>query len=207
MRLSQYRQIVRVLTTAALASSCAGVEPSGYLKNTPLLSKGHFLDLVYRTPSFNVNRYKTLALHVEPSFNFPSDGFSIKGLNSYLGSNLADRFRETGAFSEVTSNPDTATSPPNNSLICSVAITQMDSGNRTLRWFFGEFGAGHTVIQVEGKMTDVRTGEELMSFIENRRGAAVTDITGGDSQGLLEQDLREISDRIVKEVLFGASGS
>jgi hypothetical protein len=87
-------------------------------------------------------------------------------------------------------------------LLCDIAITEVDPGSRALRWWFGEFGAGHSVVQVEGRFVAPSSGKDLVQFVERRRGAAILDITGGDAEALVEQDLREIAEAIVKQVLF-----
>ena len=84
-------------------------------------------------------------------------------------------------------------------LRCELEIIQLEPGSRALRWWFGEMGAGHSIVQVEGRFVDVQTGEELFTFVESRRGAAVFDVTGGDPRELIQQDLREIAKGIVEE--------
>ena len=87
-----------------------------------------------------------------------------------------------------------------------VAITFLTPGSSSGRFWAAEFGAGHAIVQVEGKLTDSKTGNELADFAERRRdsGAIGFEDMGGDaSPVLIRRLLTNVGDDFVKELAAG----
>jgi hypothetical protein len=84
-----------------------------------------------------------------------------------------------------------------------MAITYLTPGNATARILAAELGAGHAFVQVEGKLTDAKTGEEIARFADRRRdsGSIGFEDVGGDAgPRLVERLLKGISADVVKEL-------
>ena len=64
-----------------------------------------------------------------------------------------------------------------------LAITHMDPGSAAKRIWAGEFGAGHAMLQIEGKVVDIESGAVMAEFAERRRssGAIGLEDLGGDA--------------------------
>ncbi len=184
-----------------LSTGCAtilSVEQTGFLRNYALLKPGTYLDAVHTAPQFTPRRYSGILVNVEGGLQVSPKGLSVERLTQYLALQVTSQLRDTKLFSVVT---DTASDlpPDSNTLRCELAITRLDPGSRALRWWFS---AGHSIVQVEGRLVDAVTGQELLTFAEQRRGVAFFDITGGDPEALIEQDLREFAEALVKQLLF-----
>ena len=84
-----------------------------------------------------------------------------------------------------------------------IAVTYLTPGSATKRFWAAELGAGHAIVQVEGKLTDSKTGSELAEFAERRRdsGAIGFEDMGGDaSAGMVRRLLHNVGEDFVKEV-------
>lgn len=184
-----------------LSTGCATtstVEQTGFLRNYGLLQHGTYLDAVHTAPTFTPRRYSGVLVSVERGLQPSPEGLSVERLTQYLVLQVTSQLRETKLFSVVT---DKTSEIPvdSNVLRCELAITRLDPGSRALRWWFS---AGHSIVQVEGRLVDATTGQEMLTFAEKRRGVAFFDITGGDPEALIEQDLREFAEELVKQLLF-----
>lgn len=196
--------VVVMCACAVWLSGCATTyEPTAYFATSRPLVKSEHLDGVYRAAAFNPRAYDALLIEVEEQLPTLSPDFPVQKFSRYLELELRSQMEATRAFDHVVT-AEAELPARRKALWCRLAITEMDPGSRAMRWWFGEFGAGHSYVQVEGSFVDAHSGEELFRFAERRRGSAVLDITGGDSQLLIEQDLREISMGIVKELFFAA---
>ena len=84
-----------------------------------------------------------------------------------------------------------------------IAVTYLTPGSATKRFWAAEFGAGHAIVQVEGKLTDSKTGNELAAFAERRRdsGAIGFEDMGGDaSVRMVRRLLHNVGEDFVKEL-------
>lgn len=79
--------------------------------------------------------------------------------------------------------------PNERTLLLDTRFIQLTSGSQALRWWCGELGCGHTIIEVQGRLTDANTGDVFAAFADKRRGAAVIDPTGGSGEDLLREDM------------------
>lgn len=186
-------------------SGCATTtEPTGFLRDSGTLRAGQRLDQVYTAPGFTPRHYSTVGVAVESPLMVAPRGLSIENLTAYLSREVVAHLQQTGLFSTVV--PSSVQPPGAPGLRCELAITQLDPGSRALRWWFGEFGAGHAIVQVEGRCLDAQTTTLMLAFVEQRRGAAIFDITGGNSQSLIEEDLRNIAHDFSQQLLSPGGG-
>lgn len=157
------------------------------------MSPNSHVDRFYMAPSFKPQDYDLL-LVAEPILATPLP----KGELTYtpwavdLRTAFAQAMQRAGLFSHVETE---ATPDLEARKIATLesAITEMDPGSQFGRWMFGEFGGGNSFLEVEGRIVDIQTHAVLVQFADRRRGAAVFDIAGGDSQALLQEDLRGIA--------------
>jgi hypothetical protein len=84
-----------------------------------------------------------------------------------------------------------------------IAITEMTPGSAGGRIFAGEFGMGHAIVQVEGRMVDLTSGKDFVAFADRRRssGAIGFEDVGGDAgPRLVRRMLEQIAADLVREL-------
>jgi hypothetical protein len=84
-----------------------------------------------------------------------------------------------------------------------LAVTYLTPGSATKRTWAAEFGAGHAIVQVEGKLIDSKTGNELAEFAERRRDSGTIgfeDIGGDAGPTLVRRLLHNVGEDFVKEL-------
>lgn len=187
------------ISIASLVGCASTPEQTGYLKNYNDLQAGEHVDGIRVSPGFQISKYSAIMVHAATPLKHPIRQAALDSYVGYLQREMIVQLQRSGYVAEVMDGGQ-GTPSPINALRCELAITELDPGSQAMRWFMGEFGAGHSVIQVEGRISDAQTDQELVTFVERRRGAAVFDITGGDSQALIEQDLRETARMFVQEL-------
>ena len=93
--------------------------------------------------------------------------------------------------------PDSATAK------ISLAITYLTPGSVAGRFWAAELGAGHAIVQVDGKVIDAVTGKEIACFEDRQRdsGAIGFEDLGGDAgPRMVKRMLESISVNFVKEL-------
>jgi hypothetical protein len=96
-----------------------------------------------------------------------------------------------------------ATQSANSTAKLTVAITYLTPGSASGRFWAAEFGAGHAIVQLEGKLTDSKSGNELADFAERRRDSGAIgfeDFAGDASAVLIRRLLTNVGDDFVKEL-------
>ena len=84
-----------------------------------------------------------------------------------------------------------------------LAITEMYPGSRIGRIFAAEHGAGHAWVQVEGRVVDAQSGEDLATFVDRRRSSAwigFRDVFKDASPDLIREMLEGIAGDVVSEL-------
>ncbi len=84
-----------------------------------------------------------------------------------------------------------------------LAITYMDPGSAAKRILAAEFGAGHALLQIEGKVVDVKTGAVVAEFAERRRssgGIGLEDLGGDAGPHIIEHLVGLISTDVNSEL-------
>ncbi|MFZ5802035.1 MAG: DUF4410 domain-containing protein [Candidatus Omnitrophota bacterium] len=172
---------------ALILVGCAHVHPTGFLSDYTQLQKGQYLEKVFIAPGLKQDR---MMLEIKPPtaeggvFN---DALPPKTAQVILEQSLRDKLAGVPHVKVATPNDQ-----PTHALL--TAITKLDPGSRAERWFIGS-GAGKSVVQIEGKLVD-GNGNILLAFADRRAGAAMGDITGGDSRAMMLQDLEAIVDAV-----------
>jgi len=190
------------LLTVTQILGCATVERSAYLKSDIPFQKGEFVEKYYKDPNFKITDYPEVLIQMD-SYDVVNDTKTVdlRSLKDYLKTITRVELKNSGIFEKVSDVEDDAKQISSKKLICTLAITRLDPGSRAMRWMFGELGAGHTHVQVEGKLIDYETGKELFAFADHRAGAAVLDITGGDPTTYIREDITNIVAGLVKTLL------
>ena len=183
-----------LLVICSVAGCATSPERSGTALTLPHpMSPNSHVDQFYMAPDFRPQHYDLLIV-AEPILAVPLP----KGELTYtpwavdLRTALAQAMQRAGLFSHVETEPPDDLEARKIATLES-AITEMDPGSQFARWMFGEFGGGNSFLEVEGRIVDASTGVVLVQFADRRRGAAIFDIAGGDSQALLQEDLRGIA--------------
>ena len=191
-------RLLIVFLMVFLMSGCATVNPSQYSDNYTQMKESEYLEKFYADQNFNPRAYDEAVVILDKA-NLNSTGeVSVDEMQNYLISELNHQLRNSGIFKVVTDNPEEIDKEEKKVLLCRVILSELNPGSRMARWWFGEFGAGHSKVQVEGKFIDEKTKQEMFSFADRRTGGAVLDITGGDPDALLREDIRNIVKGVLK---------
>jgi hypothetical protein len=176
--------VLSLFVIFAAAPGCSTPKPSGYLTDYGRLDKGQFLERYFADQdAIEEGRYGRIFLS-----SVSTDRVRDRG--NIAASQCATWLREALGASEGKALLESPW-PTGASAELDVSITEMNPGSATARILAGEFGAGHAWVQVEGKVTDPRTGATLAAFAERRRssGAIGFKDVGGDSGPALVRDL------------------
>ena len=87
-----------------------------------------------------------------------------------------------------------------------MAVTFYTPGSSGRRVFAGQFGMGRAAVQVEGRLIDSATNQELAGFTERRTdtgSAGFEDIGGDAGSKLVERMLNQIGADLIKELSSG----
>jgi hypothetical protein len=87
-----------------------------------------------------------------------------------------------------------------------MAVTYFTPGSSGGRAFAGEFGMGHSAVQVEGRLVDSATNKELACFTERRTDTGpggFEDIGGDAGSKLVEHMVNHIGTDLIKELSAG----
>lgn len=180
-----------------LISGCATAVKTGHLDDYSKLQAGKYLERAYVNPKFMLEKKYNRAVILVEAANIPDfSEFKAAEIKDYLKEDAIRKIKYSTVFKEVTDVMPGENSR-SNTLICKFIIAEINPGNRMARWCFGEFGAGHSKVQIEGVFRDAETGEEMLLFADRRTGGAVLDITGGDAYNLITEDMRNIVKAVV----------
>ena len=159
-----------------LGTGCVRVNDLHYLRGDFTVSSqwGLPLSAVYAAPDLAFIKGKTLAVKVDdptrtieaplskidPSLDAKFWATWQKDFEGYV----ANRVWSTSIFSDVCAASDyDALAQPD--LICKIALTEWNEGNKWKRYFIG-FGAGGTRVQWEGLIVDAQSGRVLFAFAD-----------------------------------------
>ena len=193
------RRSFLTLIVLGLTGCAATPERTGLVLPLPhLMAPSKHIDLLYVAPGLKLHKQDILIV-TKPKLAAPilERELTYTPWIKELHTALIQALRASGLFVEI------ASEVPSNlagrkTLVLESAIVELDPGNQALRWWFGELGAGHSFIQVEGRIVTGQTQEILAEFADRRRGAGIFDITGGESDVLLREDLRGIAKDVAK---------
>ena len=136
-----------------ILSGCASAQQGGFLDSYTSLTAGKYLERVSvspELPGFKNTPVEVAApqlLEVTPNQALPGTE-AQNDLKNFLEVNL----RNTSGFQVAgAAQPDV--------LKLETAITKLSPGSRAMRWFASELGAGHSLVQVEGRLVESASGK------------------------------------------------
>jgi hypothetical protein len=192
--------VVALLLLGLSLSSCAPLR-TGYLRDYDKLQKGKYLESYWsNTALIEKKKYSLIgveAINVDRITN--QTGVTTEDCRTWLQNALiraTSTLRRQFVFWTVKDQEKAQTK-------LEIAITEMTPGSAGGRMFAGEFGLGHAWVQVEGRLVDIESNEEVVVFSERRRhsGAIGFRDLGGDAGPALVRELLEgIAADSVKEL-------
>jgi hypothetical protein len=177
-----------------MAVGCAATpERFQFVRQEARLTAGRNVDLIW-TDSERIARKTYLPLALGPiSTRYVQDqkGITAAEAESHFRDAILQKAKEANLPLVVDGGE--ASAPARLEL----AITEMYPGGRVDRIMNGEFGAGHAWVQVEGRVVDAESGEELAAFADRRRSSAWIG---------LRDVFRNAGPVVVREMLEGIAG-
>lgn len=192
------------LVMVAIATACVGLSVGcGALRTTPIetpLSRGvemvedANLQKVYLKPGVNFSGHDALVVAaVSTAGVVPLKELDPDEMGVYFRHILVKELAAAGIFQAVSDDPGgvrPTSGPTRKVLILNSTFSDLDPGNRALRYFVS-FGAGRTKVQVETEIRDAET-KELLFKSSNRRVGAMGAF-GGDTKGFITESLDAIA--------------
>jgi hypothetical protein len=171
-------------------------QTSGFLNDSEKMTRGQFVE--YWWAAGKIDRQTLAKIYIEPVdvtriHDYPE--ISTAYASNFLAKTVAYRIPATTSY-KIADQPSDATAR------LSLAITYMTPGSDAARQLAGELGAGHSVVQVDGKLSDAN-GKDLACFSDRRNdsGSIGFEDLGGDAgQRLVRRTLDSITYRFVKEI-------
>lgn len=189
-----------VVCLGVMATGCAATpEHYGFVQEQQRLTAGRHVDMAW-TDADRIARKKYLPLAlVEIATRHVSDqkGITAAEAGSYLRDTIQQKAKKENL--PLVSNKGDQSAEAKLEL----AITEMYSGSRMDRIFAAENGAGHAWVQVEGRVIDSESGEELAIFADRRRSSVwigFRDVFRDSSPGLIREMLKGIAGDVVWEL-------
>lgn len=192
--------LVVMICLAGLATGCAAT-PDRYqfVKQEAKLTDGQNVDVVWaNSGQISARTYLPLALDAITT-RYVTDRKGITAAEAAAHLKEAIREKAEKANLPLVDGGGEATAPARLAL----AITEMHPGGRWDRMMNAEFGAGHAFVQVEGRVVDAESGEELMAFADRRRSTAwigLRDIPRDAGPVVIREMLEGIAADIVSEL-------
>jgi hypothetical protein len=189
------------LLVIALASGCStGVQKTNFHSDYNRLHQGKYIKGFWAAPG--LERQAVSRIFVEPidtSRMEPQEKVPATNAVFWLKNSIQDHLKTEppcGLATEVSESTAKLT----------VAITYLTPGSASGRRWAGELGAGHAIVQVEGKLIDSKTGNELADFAERRRDSGAVgfeDFASDASAVLIRRLLTNVGEDFVKELAAG----
>ena len=163
-----------LIAPSTLPAQVTSAQQTGYLQDYHRL--GHVggvpLEQLWINPSFDIRAYRTLYIaptRIDPSayYRMPQvDAGMATQISLGLQATLTRQLQGAGIFKFASSDPYFSAKRPQ-ALTLETRITEIYSGDPEQRRKMG-FGAGHTIIQIEGKIIENRTCRTLVEFADRR---------------------------------------
>jgi hypothetical protein len=193
------------LTAIALmsggCSSTTTATKSGFLPDYQKMHAGQYVQNYWAAPA--ISKQKISKIYVAPvdiSRIDVQEGLSPAEASQFLRTTTLYHIRTLTSLG-AEEKPDNATAA------LALAITYLTPGSSSARAWAAELGAGHAYVQVEGKLLDAASKEQLACFSERRHdsGSIGFEDMGGDAGTRLERRMLEaISREFVKELSASA---
>lgn len=199
-------------TTGVAAAQVTSAQQTGYLQDYHRL--GHVggvpLEQVWINPAFDIREYRTLYIaptRIDPSAYYRNpmmDHAIATQVSTYLQKALTAQLQGAGIFKFASDDPWFSGKRPQ-ALTLETRITEIYSGDPEQRYRKG-FGAGHTIIQIEGKIIENRTCRTLVEFADRRIHPGDAMIIGrqksADSGYLISLDTNGIMRGIIQMFIY-----
>lgn len=180
-----------------LASGCATTKTSGFLSGSEQLHKGQFLE----------NYWADAGLKPQTLTKILVEDIDISRITDQPPVTRAEasQWLKTAIVSSIQAQPgwQTGVSGESPTAKLSLAITFLTPGSANGRIIAGEFGLGHAIVQVDGKLVDASSGKEVAAFSVRRRDSGsigFEDALGDVSPRLVKRMLDKIASDVVKEL-------
>jgi hypothetical protein len=176
----------------ALTANAASPKATGYLLDYDRLVEGEYLE-AYWIDMAVIERTE------QP--NILLGDIAIKGVKDHKGVTVADC---VGWLKNDLLGGAIVSADQGAPYRLELAITHMDPGSAAKRIWAGEFGAGHAMLQIEGKVVDVESGAVIAEFAERRRSSGaigVEDLGGDAGPHIIEHLVSLISADVSRELL------
>ena len=188
-------------TVATSALGCATASQSGFLEDYSRLQDGDHLEKYWAdTTIIKTKEYSAIRVgDVDTTRISDQDDVTVEECAGWVGSAL---WANAGPLATTLK-----TGSEQADLELHLAITEMTPGSSAGRMFAGELGMGHAVVQVEGRLVDVESGQVVVAFADRRRSSGtigLEDLGGNAGPGLVRRMLEQIASGLVHEL--GQSG-
>ncbi len=189
-----------LLLSLIVISGCATTgAKTGYLQNYDELKRGSFLHGFHLNPKASSLPISTIRVgEIDTSKTPGAVTYTPAQASTDLKGALQTAVQRYGQIDRYKFDPSAQADAT-----LELAITEINPGSRAGRFFAAEFGAGHAYVQVEGKLMNTSTSEELASFSEKRRSsglAGTLDTFEDAGPTLMKQMLSGIAADIVQEL-------
>jgi len=172
--LSAFALIGVAVAPTVVAGQITTAQPTGFLQDYYRLGHvgGVQLEQVWINPAFDVRAYRTLYVaptRIDPQAYYRNpqmDHGIATQISQSLQAQLTGQLQGAGIFQFVSDDPFFSGKRPQ-ALTLETRITEIYSGDPQKRYENG-FGAGHTTIQIEGKIVENRTCRTLVEFADRR---------------------------------------
>ena len=189
-----------LLCTALLfVGACGTAKQTGYLQNYQNLRPGKYVENYWSNSELvrkhQNSRLQLMSINTGKISDQP--GVTVEDCKDWVKIGLLK-----GSKDDV--DRVTLESPTRDAqALLEIAITEMTPGSAGGRMLAGEFGLGHAIVQIEGKIVDAQTKEEISLFSDLRRSSGMIglqDISGDAGPSLVRQMLLEIGVDIMMEI-------
>lgn len=188
------------IVAVTLFSGCASpIKRTGYLTNYDKMGEGKYLENYWVNKALiSSHKYsKIYVSDIDISRIANQLGVTTNDCIRWLRNSLIDTARETGDHFIFAPEANIA------QVKFEIAITEMTPGSAGGRMFAGELGMGHAWIQIEGRLTDAKNGEEIVVLSDRRRSSGaigLRDIGGNVGPDLVREMLQQVGVDIIKEL-------
>jgi len=190
----KYVQLTIILLVGGLFSAvqAASPKPSGYLSDYKRLTEGEHLE-AYWIDLSQIERVD------EPKILLGE--ISLSGVKDHKDVKVSDcvAWLKDALLKGVVITDSNA-----QKYRLDLAITHLDPGSAAKRILAGEFGMGHALLQIEGKVVYIESGEVVAEFAERRRSSGaigIEDLDGHGGRHIFEHLVNLISADINSELL------
>ncbi|MGK0176730.1 MAG: hypothetical protein ACJAYS_001163 [Lentimonas sp.] len=188
------------IIVSILASGCNTVRDTGYFHEYSILRSGRFLEKTWHSGE-NISQYNEIkVVKIDIEMIKDAKGITTEDARRELKKNL-QRFSKIHGLRLIFDATDNSDSEYE----LKVAVTEMTPGSAAARIWFGELGIGHAKIQVEGRLSDQTTPQDIFLFSDRRGDSGaigLADLGGDAGPSLVKKMLLSLAEDIVFELKY-----